>query len=73
VIDQPVEKEKLERIIESAQLSPSACNAQPWKIIVVNDPEVRTIIADATCNRVVGINHFTKQAPISEILSYNVY
>ncbi len=67
-IDQPVEKEKLERIFETARLSPSACNAQPWKIIVVNEPEVRNVIADATSNRVVGVNHFTKQAPIQLVI-----
>ena len=30
--DRPVEKEKLERIIEAARMSPSANNAQPWTI-----------------------------------------
>ncbi len=34
----PVEKEKLERIIEAGRMSPSAYNAQPWKFIVVTDP-----------------------------------
>ena len=35
----PVEAEKLERILEAARLSPSACNAQPWKFVVVTDHE----------------------------------
>ena len=26
-----VEHDKLERILEAARLSPSACNAQPWR------------------------------------------
>lgn len=59
-----VEKEKLERILEAGRLSPSACNAQPWKFIVVDEPELKNKIADATSNRVIGINHFTKQAPV---------
>lgn len=63
-----IEQEKLDRILESARLAPSACNAQPWKIIIVNDPEIRNAIADATSNRVVGINHFTKQAPIQLVI-----
>lgn len=37
--DKPVEKEKLDRILEAARLAPSACNGQPWKLIVVTDPE----------------------------------
>lgn len=59
-----VEKEKLDRILEAGRISPSACNAQPWKFIVVDEPELKNKIADATSNRVIGINHFTKQAPV---------
>lgn len=59
-----VETEKIERILEAGRLSPSACNAQPWKFIVVDNPELKNKIADATSNRVIGINHFTKQAPV---------
>ncbi|NDV79580.1 nitroreductase family protein [Dysgonomonas sp. 511] len=33
----PVEKEKIEYILECARLSPSACNKQPWKFYVVQD------------------------------------
>jgi len=63
-----VEKDKLDRILEAGRLSPSACNAQPWKFIVVDDPELKNKIADATSNRVIGINHFTKQAPIHIVI-----
>ena len=34
----PVEKEKLQRILEAACIAPSACNSQPWHFIVVDDP-----------------------------------
>ena len=64
----PVEKEKIERIISSARLSPSACNAQPWHIIVVDDPELKNKVADATSARALGMNHFTKQAPVHIVL-----
>jgi len=37
----PVEKGKLERILEAGRLSPSAVNKQPWHFIVVRDPSVR--------------------------------
>ena len=35
-----VEPEKLERILEAARLSPSACNAQPRRFVVITDPEL---------------------------------
>ncbi|HEY3387961.1 MAG TPA: nitroreductase family protein [Prolixibacteraceae bacterium] len=67
-LDQPVEKDKLLRILECARLSPSACNAQPWHIIVVDAPELKNKIADATSAKLLGMNHFTKQAPIHLVL-----
>jgi nitroreductase len=59
----PVEKEKLERITEAARLSPSACNGQPWRFIVVNDPMVLESVADAAINKVLRINTFIHQVP----------
>lgn len=61
---QTIEKEKIERILEAARLAPSACNAQPWKFIVIDNPELKNKIADCTSSKVLGMNHFTKQAPI---------
>ena len=66
--ERSVEKEKLDRIIEAARLAPSACNAQPWSFVVVDEPELKNKIADATSSRVLGINHFTKQAPVHLLL-----
>ena len=62
--DRPVEPEKVARIIEAARLAPSACNAQPWHFIVVDQPELRNQVADAVSSRLLGMNHFTKQAPV---------
>ncbi len=64
----PVEKEKIDRILEAARLAPSACNAQPWKFIVVDDPDVKSKLADTTSSKVLGINHFTKQAPVHIVI-----
>ncbi|MEI8273061.1 MAG: nitroreductase family protein [Paludibacter sp.] len=66
--DKAVEIEKIERILEAARLAPSACNAQPWKFIVVTNPEKRMQIADATENKLLSMNHFTKQAPMQLIV-----
>jgi nitroreductase len=62
--NRPVEKGKLQRCIEAARLAPSACNAQPWKFIIIDDPELKNAIADQTSKKLVGMNHFTKQAPV---------
>lgn len=57
-----VEPEKLERILEAARLSPSACNAQPWKFIVVTDKDLSVKVGKATAG--LGMNKFAKDAPI---------
>ncbi|MDP4239486.1 MAG: nitroreductase family protein [Bacteroidota bacterium] len=66
--DKPVEAEKIERILEAARLAPSACNSQPWKFIVVTDPEKRLQVADATSSKLLSMNHFTKQAPVQLVV-----
>jgi nitroreductase len=62
--DKPVENEKIERIIEAGRMAPSACNAQPWKFIVVTDPELRSQISDAASAKLLGMNSFVNQAPV---------
>ena len=36
----PVENEKLLYVLEAARMAPSAVNFQPWKFIIVTDPEI---------------------------------
>jgi nitroreductase len=62
--DKPVEKEKLDRIVEAGRMAPSACNAQPWKFIVVTDPELVGEIAEAASAKLIGMNSFVAKAPV---------
>ena len=57
-----VEPEKLERILEAARLAPSACNAQPWKFVVVTDRELSRKVGKAAAG--LGMNKFAKDAPV---------
>ncbi len=59
-----VEKDKIFRCIEAARLAPSACNAQPWSFIVIDDEELKNKVAEQTSNRLLPLNHFTRQAPV---------
>lgn len=64
----PVEKEKLDYILESVRLAPSACNAQPWKFVVITDSEVKNQTASAISNKDLGMNHFAFQAPVHIVI-----
>jgi nitroreductase len=57
-----VEKEKILQCIEAAHLAPSACNAQPWKFVIAEEPAMREQIAVAAEG--LGMNKFVVQAPV---------
>ena len=62
--DTPVPKDKINRCIEAARLAPSACNSQPWKFIVVDDPELIRNVAKAAFEGMLDFNHFAFKAPV---------
>lgn len=64
----PVETEKLRQLIEAVRLAPSACNAQPWTLILVDDPALKDKVARAACSKTLGLNSFATQAPVIAVL-----
>ena len=62
--DKPIEKEKLERIVEAGRMAPSACNAQPWKFIVVDQPPLLEKLTEAASAKLLGMNSFVNQATV---------
>lgn len=65
-----VEKEKLDRILATARLSPSACNGQPY-LITVCKGETAKKVAKATQG--MGMNKFATDAPVLIVLSEMPY
>lgn len=43
--DERVNEEKIDQIIESINLSASSCGIQPYRLIVVTNPEIREKLA----------------------------
>lgn len=66
--DKPVEKEKLIKIAETARLAPSACNSQPWKMVVVNDRDTAAQTAKCLQDKMLPINRFTDHCPAFMVL-----
>ncbi len=58
----PVEKEKLLACLEAVRLAPSACNAQPYKFVVVYDPALKEKLAEAAFSGVYSQCRFAAQA-----------
>lgn len=45
--DKPVPREALTHLVDVARLCPSGCNAQPWRFIIVDEPEARAKLIEA--------------------------
>ena len=65
-----VEAEKLEAILEAAQIAPSACNGQPYHITVCRGQASQDV---ALACRGMGLNKFAVQAPITLVISEMPY
>ena len=61
--DKPVEHEKLIQCLEAAHLAPSACNSQPWRFVVAEEPELVKEIAGCVYDGVTPINRFASTVP----------
>ena len=68
--EKQVEKEKLQAILESARLAPSACNGQPYHITVCHG---QTALEVAKACMGMGMNKFASQAPILIVVSEMPY
>lgn len=68
--EKQVENEKIESILDCARLAPSACNGQPYFITVCTGDKAK-MVADATMG--MGMNKFTKNAPVMLIISEENY
>ena len=65
-----VEQEKLDAILCAAQLSPSACNGQPYHITVCKGQVAKDVAA--ACQG-MGMNKFALQAPVLLVISEMPY
>lgn len=59
----PVEREKLDLALEAARLAPSACNAQPYKFVVLDEPGLKKKFCDAAFSGVYAACRFAAAAP----------
>ena len=68
--EKAVEREKLDAILESARLAPSACNGQPYHLTVCTG---ETAKAAASAVTGMGMNKFAADAPVLIVISEEDY
>ena len=66
----PVEAEKLQAILASARLAPSACNGQPYHFTVCQGETAKAV---AAATQGMGMNKFASQAPVCIVISEKPY
>jgi len=64
----PVDPEKLRACLEAARLAPSAHNAQPWRFVIVDDPELKDRLTAAAFSGIYTGSKFAAQAPVIIVL-----
>jgi len=70
-LQDPVEREKIEKCIESARLAPSACNSQPWNFIVVDEKEQLSEVTKAAVSGIYGMPKLMSDAPVLVVVTAN--
>ena len=65
-----VEEEKIKAILESAILSPSACNCQPYHFTVCKGEKAKEV---AKATQSMGMNKFASDAPVMIVISEGNY
>ena len=65
-----VEQEKLDAILNSARLAPSACNGQPYHITVCTGDAAQKV---ARATQSMGMNKFSTDAPVQLVISEEPY
>ena len=63
-LPRPVEREKIAACLEAARLAPSASNTQPWRFVIVDDPQLRALLSRQARGPLGSFNTFVPQAPV---------
>lgn len=68
--ERPVEREKIEAVLNAARLAPSACNGQPYHMTVCTGDYAKSVAKAASG---MGMNKFAKDAPVIIVISEEDY
>ncbi|MFC2169795.1 nitroreductase family protein [Acidobacteriota bacterium] len=67
-LKKPVEREKILTCIEAARLAPSAHNVQPWRYLIIDDPELAANFSREAFSGIYSISKFASNAPVLILL-----
>ncbi|MCU0642964.1 MAG: nitroreductase family protein [bacterium] len=63
-LDKPVERENILQCLEAARLAPSADNVQPWRFIIIDDPNLINGFSSHAFSGIYSPTRFAAKAPV---------
>jgi nitroreductase len=63
-LERSVEREKIMACIEAARLAPSADNVQPWRFLVIDDPQLKEGFSREAFSGIYSYTKFAGRAPV---------
>lgn len=61
--EEKVSRDLIDSCLEASRLAPSACNSQPWRFIVIDEPLLKERVA-SKCTGLLPLNRFVSTAPV---------
>ena len=65
----PVSRADIEKCLEAARIAPSACNSQPWKFTIIDEPQLKNKVCEIAFKTITGLNQFVVKAPALIIIT----
>ena len=63
-LEKPVEREKVLTCLEAARMAPSADFVQPWRFLVIDEPELKRKFTDGVFSGIYSSSKFAAKAPV---------
>ena len=63
-LDKPVDRALILQCVEAARLAPSAENVQPWRFLILDDPQVRQKFCDENFTGLYRVSKWAEKAPV---------
>ena len=57
-----IDRQDLRLCVEAARFAPSACHSQPWKFIIIDNPDVKKRVSENIFSGLYQMNEFARDA-----------
>ena len=66
--DKPVSRDLIMECLEAVRFAPSACHVQPWKFLIIDDPDQISALSEVAFSGIYKPTRFAAKAPVLAVL-----